>query len=416
MGDRMRAVMAMFHLDAHHKIERFGMTTGVLVMLLVVLTVSIAFTKAGKDAETLGSTAAYSTAFTSSLTQTKGTVENVYVDSGHTKAFVLLKLDSTASVSTDAADYRTFVTGSTLSKTQVHLASGSFTGSFYVFGSTGYMGIYLYDASGFDSRILSIVVRDTNILESPSSDGGSEAATDASFSRYDQYRLYVNPTGSDAVTSSVLDETAPTASELYAAFVGGSSESSIRDSLNSELSSMNDSQKLIAEYENRLSREGIVVPALPSVYTGDSFWQDSDGDWHADISTDYAGGYDFDWASGSVETGYLDSISGGQTYEQYTAEKKAETENTKTDSLDSLVWYKSDGSILGTSSTSTADVQASADVTSLKNELTSYLKAKQTYQVTTLKKLLDIENTISTIDQATTIHADSGSGDVVRIY
>ena len=112
----MKEFLAKFGLDSHHRMERFGVSFVVLVACLVVTTCSIFFKVQKDNKQELTTKAKYTTEFVTSRTGISGTVEEVYANKEHTKAFVLLKFDNVDSISTDAKNYQLFLTGSSLDR------------------------------------------------------------------------------------------------------------------------------------------------------------------------------------------------------------------------------------------------------------------------------------------------------------
>ena len=145
-------------VSPHYKMERFGVTVLSLTLCMAVLMGSILKHKADMDKETLGNNVIYTNEFTMSLSQNKAQVVDIFSNQAQTKCFILLRFPDMSKVVTDASQYRIFLTGSDMSARQ-NTPLCNPTATIYMFGVTGYMGIYLVDMAGFQSQILDLVLR-----------------------------------------------------------------------------------------------------------------------------------------------------------------------------------------------------------------------------------------------------------------
>lgn len=394
----MANVMSKLKLDRHHKMERFGVIFFCLLLAFGVLLTTIFIKKAKDDKVTLGRQVMYTTDFTSSKTGLTGTVKNIYCSDDRTKVFMLLHFDDTSRASLDAKNYRVFIAGSNLNKGYEEIMSSP-SGGIYMFGSTGYMGIYLVESRGFPEQILRLVVR--NSVELGQTDS-NYTFNDASFSQYDQFAVYFNPGAADYVTLPCLNSGELDVFSLYADSVTASSEKSVRDSLDESLANMQTQLALIDEYSQRLVRDNVAVPEAPEAIRGDSIEVDEDG--LLSLKTDYVvgGGYDFNWRDGSIKEGYLSALSGGKTPVQFLTEKRSEP--VEQFSVGSLAWYDADGNLIETGSTSDIGFMATIqnDIQSLTTAWSDYYTMKYEYQRTKLESLLMLElNSLDVENNAT---------------
>ena len=98
--------------SSHYKMERFGVLFVGLCVCLSLCVGSIYLHKVELENQQLSTSVMYTTSFTMSQTMNAGTVENVFIDSAQTKAFILLKWSDPNTIVTDASKYHVYLTGS----------------------------------------------------------------------------------------------------------------------------------------------------------------------------------------------------------------------------------------------------------------------------------------------------------------
>ena len=113
----------------------------VTIPLVFMTGVSI-YNKFGLDDQMLASRAVYTTDATFSRTNQTSKVVGVFTNSDKTRGMVLIKFADGVNISSSASDYKVFTTASNLKKGKEDLASKP-AGSIYVFGTSGYIGLYL---------------------------------------------------------------------------------------------------------------------------------------------------------------------------------------------------------------------------------------------------------------------------------
>lgn len=387
----MSEILSKLKLDSHHKMERFGVIFICILLSFAVICTTIFLKKMEDDKVTLGSQVMYSTSFSSSRTATTGSVSQIYCSDDRTKCFVLLKFDDVKNISLNAENYRVFVTGTDLAQRNQQLLSAP-SGGIYIFGSTGYMGIYLVESRGFPEQILDVIVRMSSELSVVDDEALDEAVfTDGSFKKYDQFRIYFNPGASAYTTIPCLNEGQVDIFNLYADSVTAASEMQLREDLDASLESMRAQQKLIGEYAERLERDSIVVPDAPEAIRGDEIIENEDGTLSFKPANIIATGFDFDWRSGSIREGYLDALCGNLSYPQYFTQKAAETDVVRF-SVSGLKWYDHDGNDMsGITDELGTSVTIQNDITNMTKAWSDYYELKQKYQCEQLKSLLLLE-------------------------
>ena len=373
--------------------ERFGVLFLALTLCMSILMGTIVKHKMDMDKEMLGTNVIYTDAFTMSLSQNKIEVVNIFSNEAQTKCFVLLRFPNMANVVTDASQYEVYLTGSDMKANQQTPLCNP-TATIYMFGVTGYMGIYLVDMMGFQSQILDLVLR-CNILTGamPSEVGTYD---DASFAKFDQGRMYFNPGASGFVTVDFLDNPSMSVGDIYDAVVTKQQELDIRDKLAEDLGEMRSILSQIDEFERRVSDMGVIVPPRPIQIRNDRVETIAEEDNRLNLVTDYVleGGYSFDWYHGTVRAGYSAGVvPANMTTSRYIAAQRKLVGSDNMD-LESLRWLRTDGTdFYGDMDAvkSQAYNQIDAGITNLVNAWTNYFQLKQKYQVNDLESLLLLE-------------------------
>lgn len=421
-------------MGKHRAIERFAATFLILSVLMAGLMGTIVFRKAAADSKMLASQSMYTKSVSMSRSHVKGTVESVMVSEDRTKAFLLLKMESMNQLSASADDYMVFLTGSNEHQGYTDLKCQP-SGGVYVFGTSGYMAVYLVNNEPFENQILNLVVRgirdystelsedgEVNVAEVPSSG-------DASFENFDQMQIYFNPGATDVRHAAFLDSEGIDVEAMYKEAVAEPLEEEYRQVLHQDLQEMFEYQYRMTEFERRLT-EGVnnITLSEPDVpdsiatdviraytYEGNqelewsessNGWVDADGvkydsdSYYLDLDTDYdfPGGFNFDWQTTTLDDGWLDDLSEGTTIRDYlddqqTAYQQATEDGELELNLDEVKWYQTDGDeFVVNAKSDQADVKnVSADIQSLTGLWESYFNTKLKYETEDLKNLLYLE-------------------------
>lgn len=416
-------LMEKLKLGPHYRMERFSLLFCVMVVGILVTTVSCFVAHVQTQNTTLGEQAIYSTEFETSKTGVSGKVIDVYSSEDKAKTLLLLKFDDTKVVSTNADNYQMFLTGASVEQNKQTL-DGIPSGSIYMFGNTGYMGIYLVNKDGFGPQILDLVVRCNSELQTNASEDVDEEVEDKSFVDYDQFRVYFNPGASKAKHLDCLDGSkAPSIKDFYNEAVITPQEDEIHAQLETQVNNMRVSLNQIHEYEERLETEGITVPAEPSVIAGDKVITNDDGSYTYKPATVLPGGYDLDWQHTSVVDGFIDDLiaktdSPNMTVDQYfammTREANGDASGNKLDT-NNIEWQLNDGTLIsslsgGKSSRYTKYMEMCNDLT---NAWRTYYNQKVDYQREMLGSLLDLEVSKDSILTSSSVNA---SENVLQCY
>lgn len=413
---KVKALFSKIFLDKHRKFERFGVIFGSLFLVLIIITACAFVEKSKLDNQTLVDKVIYTQEFKTSLTGIDGTVSNIYRSEDKTKLFIVLNISDISKISTDASNYQMFLTGckqSGESVTTDYLEHKAVNGSLYVFGSTGYMGIYLVDSQGFPSQIYDLVMRcNSQIVSTANTSDSKDVSRGESFEKYDQFRIYFNPGGSECDVADFLNKNDWNVVDAYEECVSRTKENELRKTLSNDVQTLKTNLSAIDEYTKRLQSLGVVIPDMSSLIAGDKVIEKDD---YLIFKPNHvlATGFDFDWYNGSVKKGYLDNLCGDSTYMQYLSKKRSEVENTKFDTSD-IIWTLTDGTPVDNLD-STVDTNKTINDTIglLTGAWDTYYTNKKTYECTDLKSLLYLELDTKNIKTDCTINSDKDSALIV---
>ena len=418
--DSAKSFATRFKLDSHHAIERFAVIFGVTALTGVALFGASGVSAFSNNQATLSSTALYTPTFTTSRTDINGNVPGVFVNEDRTRTMVLMKFDDTSEVSANAEDYQGFLTGSTTSLNQQSLKN-AVDGSVYVFGSTGYMGVMLDSNEPFTPQIMNLTMRANAELVYQEDDGSTNAeeaaTTDGSFQEFDQWRVFFNPGGSEAVVSEALGGDTIDVGAIYDEIVISEEEEEIRASLDSQLAAMQTDLNRINDATAELERTSVdsgtlrlETPEVPVQIAGDVV----DGSPRVgenpstlDLKTEFVMplGYDFDWREGSVREGYLkDLVPEGSYYVSYLATRADEEPDRLR--INDLEWLLTDGTnLVDDYSTGNATVAPLFDImNTLSQAYQDYYNNKEVYQVDLHAELLDLEVNLRNVESNFTVN------------
>ena len=438
----------------HYAIERFGIMFLSLAISMILLVSSIVVTKIKYDNRALSGMAQYTSSFTMSLSGATGSVRGVYTNANHTKSFLLLRFNDMSNIPVTADKYQLFLSGCDRDRNYKEIKCNP-NAMIYMFGSTGYMGIYLYSSEPFSSQILNLYLRSTVNFTGSKSD---VAYSDATFNQYDQARIYFNPGGTYATQAAFLDEDDWDIFDIYEELVSRPAEQSIRNLLYDDLKQMRNQQLLIDEYSQRIVDDGLVEPTTPSAIAGDRIYakviepgitddelkwsikqnswytMDSDGSnvqffdenevrMYLDTKKIEKNGYHFNWQDSRIRDGYLKDLTQSDNLSDW---KKYIDSHTNAESesifnLDEMEWKYQDGTIFipddsidGSGSTSKQQTITN-DINKLGESLQAFYDAKVKYQTVDLKSLLELEYNARDIETNYSINANE-SGKLLTIW
>lgn len=437
----------------HKAIERFSVMFLSLFLAMCVLMVTIVVRKNASDAEQLSNRAIYTTAVTMSRSHVSGEVVDVMTSQDKTKAFVLLRMSSMENLSADATDYRMFLTGATENQGMADLKSQP-SGGIYVFGTSGYMGVYLVNYEPYPSQILNLVIRGVkDYSSSMGEDAGAVVSSggDSSFQNFDQMQIYFNPGANGTHHVDFLDADKVDIEEMYKEAIVESQEADLHGVLEADLQSMFESRRLAEQYVSRLTSgthgSVIAAPDMPDsiatdeivacTYSGNQelTWSDVKNGWidskekkyepedyYLKLKTDYdfTGAYNFDWQTTSCREGWLDDLRGTLSEDAFLFEQdKLMNEAVKSGETsfnqEEIEFYYGSGEVfeVDVNSSDSKIKNISSDINKLLSAWQSYFEVKVKYETEDLRSLLYLERDARI---ASTTYTENFSDDVLVNY
>ena len=398
----------------------------VITIPLVLMTFVSIYNKFGLDQQSLSSNALYSSSVTLSRTGQTGKVEGVFVNKDKTRGMVLIKMSDADKMSSSAEDYKAFTSAVNLKQQPEKLESVP-QGSIYVFGSSGYIGLYFVDNAGFNSQIFKSTIRLEKEFVAVDPKEVSDEVAGTSYSEYDQMDVYFNLGASKAIQLKALDKADFSVQDLYVEAVGSKSDDEQRALLIDDLTQMSKLKLQIDEQRSRLETVsidgvGLVVPDLPEEVKSDSFSGSGDD---IMMTTDftYAGGININWHKLKLEDGYFNSIDNktinpdGLSLARWLVKLKNDASSANQTTSYEHDWVMSDGTSLnqfvndlGADNSAVSDLNKQVqNYTSL---MSQYMALKYQYQTKDLRNLIASDISL----QAATSNVDSVSEDHFFTY
>ena len=324
--------MSKFKFFKHGGIERFGITFVVVIGLFIGLFVAMSNMRNKDIAKAIKYDPIYMSDFKLSKSGTEGKVLGVYTNSEKTKSLVILKLSDTGLVSTNAEDYKLFLTpAKAAGNPRTKFNAGA---SFFTFGDTGYMGILFTSATGFNNELAQIIIRNQSKLLDVDNEKSKQAMSEnESFKFFDQGVFYINMGAINTPVLKLLDNDELNLQEVYSNVVLKARDSDVRAALDTTIQSMVDTRKVIEEYHDRLVRfsaNGLTVAdtPVPAFIEDDVFTKLENGDNNNDINSKLAENYGV--VSSTAENNDSSASLSSEDMES-TVESLTDTVNSTTD-------------------------------------------------------------------------------------
>jgi hypothetical protein len=416
--EKAQAFGKRFKLDSHHAIERFGIVFGTMSIIgafVLVTTGAAAFQSGRADLRT---TALYTESFTTSKTNLTGDVVGVYRNELGDRSLVVMKFADDAQISYSAGDYQAFLLGSDPNLDTTKVETPGVVGSFHVFGATGYMGVLLDADQPFERQVLNLTMRANEELtfseQWDDGENADEIAGDTSFAEFDQWRVFFNPSATQARHIEALDSAAFDPAAAFYDVVVRDQEREARGALDSKLAEMRTDLARITSYSADLTTtkvDGLFLrpPTVPASIASDEVSgktateagtgaaadpEDAEATLELKTTGVVAGGINLDWRKGNVYDGYLRNlVPSGQSVSQYLLAKSQEAADTTSSEISSMEWTLSD-------STSLTEDYSSSDITmrplmnvmnNLSQAYQDYFTHKQEYQADLTLALLELD-------------------------
>lgn len=443
--------MAKFKLGSHYTMERFCVIFLGFMIIFGFIGGSAIHQKIKNSRITLTEQAIYGDGETTfSLTQDVVKIDGLWVNEGRTKGFLLIHLPGgMANMSTQAADYQILMTG----------VNGKLenqpTGSIYVFGSTGYIGLGFTDAAGFKPAAYSIILRNLSYM----SEGNQEAAAkehegEASFANRNQIRIIANFAASGAPVAKFYSKPDYTATDIYNELVQSQLIAAKIDECDTIVNDINTSMRKANEYARRLEMAGIAMEqTLPAEIYGDSmsisssesspmffdssymmnmgsgYLNSSDGLFtcvdtnksdefpegsHLYMTTDYVfpGGLNYDYQALTADSPLLEQvIPAGESFSQFVTELDEQqtlytvnanaTFGNYIDSRNGTVFTKDQENV------DLVGENSKADINNYETEISNIYSKKRDLQITKLRELLKLYYDSASMSDMTSVYTNS---------
>lgn len=400
-------------LGPHHKMERFTvLLSSTLAFLLLFTTLSFVSHRADVK-ENVSAQAVYTEDFKFSLSDEKVFVEGVFGNKDKTDVMVLLRLSNPQTMSADASNYELFITG------QKETLSYKPKVSFALFGATGYGIIRFQHKEPIPKEIVDVTIRANAELSARKKVDAEAEVADASFQKYDQGRLYVNPGADNVETLDWLEtgETDPT--KLYTALVAEKLDAEIHEEIKAQTDEMKQLLNREKEYANRLISAGYEPPTAPWFVKGDYISEDGE----LVATENLPGAFEFDYVNKTIRDGYIKQVMGNlSAFDDYMKEHElaeAELKKDKKEQVDAVKELKhEDGGVLAldtvtTGTSPSAQVSAKSAVESLQSTWRSYLGVKSKLQREQMRKLLVLDADVQSQKISYSLNEDK---DAVKFY
>lgn len=256
----------------HYGTERFFIMIALCLAVLVGLSSYGGIIQHQANKQWLSETAIYTREYTWSRTGSQGEIAGMFTDTSRSAIFLLLKNDG-AMTSTSAKSYQVFMKG------RDEALQNNPTLTVFVYGPTGYVGLYFKDTAGFRNQVYSLIIRN----DSAASDNANEntfdpnAERDQSFIDHNQIRLYLNFGASEVKVAPVMDVPNVTPLQLFMdmpASIGddeGAANRFARSCANAQsiLAEMTQAYALINQGRENLKDNSVIVPDLPHYIVND---------------------------------------------------------------------------------------------------------------------------------------------------
>lgn len=403
-----------------NRIEVFIANFFILCFLFVVLFGFIGLKHYNDSVIDFGDNAVYTTNSTMSLSKNNAEIIDVFKSKDGTKAVLLFKFDNMANLSTDAKNYRLFLTATSFSMKREPLISNP-VGGLYVFGDSGYMAVYLIDKSGIKNQILDLIIRQNKSLGVYDDvELDPKDFNDDSFYNFDQMKIYFNPYGKKAKVAEFLETNTIDVYDMYNEMINKEQVFDLKDKLNKKLYEMHIDMERIDELKSKLSRYGLTVKSIPdsiaedtiiATYKGEDLTLTENGqyitkdnevilekdiDWVLKTPYTVKGGFDFDWRNKDIKDRILDELRENKSEYDYLKSLRSQKENSQnTFQMSQVIIVDKNGNDIDFSSDSNVLKEYSSRlqgaISDYTTALSAYFNNKYDYQVSLLGGLIDLE-------------------------
>lgn len=419
MSARTDKLKARFKIGSHYAMERFGILFCLIFVMFVVLFAWGGKTKIERSREELSSQVLYPSSYMTSKTRVLMTPLGVFSNERNDSVVLLMSIGDRSKVGVRAEDYMVALTAQSPNEDPEPLETRPAVG-FYVYKDSGYMAVTFQSSEPFPRQIIYAMFRNVQDLS------GDTTSSGALSSVYDIWTVAFNPAADDRYkTSAFTDDGAFNPDAFYNEIIVSQQEKRIRQTLESDIDSLDSQLTIIENYEARVEKDGVSVSdMIPKWVKGDVVLKGEGTSESGEEgiktfmpSVVATGGYDFDWRGGNVNDGYIESLMRGSSAESpakfidMNKAVAAEFEVPQTDGEDSLGydWKLQTGESLKDAmkyDTSAGMKSTVADVKLLEQAWADYAKMKYGYQVSDLTSLLELELSVQSVKGEWTAELD----------
>lgn len=398
----MRKLLKKFHMDTHHKMEWFGLSFLTLCAALIVTVLFAWRTEIKSRHIQLTDDAVLTKEFTMSRTGIHGEVSGVYTSKDKTKSLLMLYFSDMGKLSTDAKNWYMYYSSPN------EVRKNDPAGLIYVFGDTGYVGLYFTDGAGFKPQASEIRLLHkkelTSDIPTPS------AKTSALMKNNDVGIILANLGARKATHLSLLDgDKAMDVKALFAGPIYEEKYKALQADARKKLQDMKISLERIKELKGRLTRADVLVPDDPQYVEGDAITKDK-GEFYANFKASLPGGFDFAWQRRKLSEGYLSLVSKqGENLRACMMRMKNEQKDTQSGPKYTDEWVYMDGTPVfdldSSKVLSDSETSVQKDIQSLQSEWSNYYGMKREYQYTELPKFLAMDDSVQARAADFTLHS-----------
>ena len=416
----------------HNYIYYFSSAVLALLIVFAINVVSISVLYNQRVAAMYANTLVFNSSTKTTLTGVPVSVMTARVSEDRSQMFILLQISDLTNIPSNINSYEIYVTDVDKHLDKIKRPpKEDIRGQYYMFGMTGYVGIYLWVEDGrFSDSYKWITIRSHDVITNNRRPHVHLMVEDV---MYDQYHIFVNPMSLSARTIDFLEtnergrQINPV--DVYKQAISESLESQIKDEILSSLVELEDVMLSIIEYRRRLSNDyNLVVPEMSTVIAGDHIEEidmfDDDGNYirtrrQFNFAGVVRGGIDLDWRNLSLRTGYYQAFyeSGVFALNEFLSDLKAQPRQSRTDGVTvaATEWTFQDGTSIDTSLAGNATVVS--EIAVYNGHVQKYVDIKTKIQADLFVQLLELEYATQTHMGTARVLSDSedSEGNIRRV-
>jgi hypothetical protein len=192
-----------FWLNKHHyQLYIFSLAVLALVIAFTINFASISVIYNKNVSESYANTTVFTPSTVTSLSGVPVQVMMFRVNQAKNQMFLLLQISDMQNISLDINNYEIYITNADKRLKHTKMPKEHMRGQYYMFGATGFAGVYIYTDTQFSDDYKWITVRNYKPVTVNRQPYIAYSAADA---RYDKYNIFVNPGAKSVQTINFLD-------------------------------------------------------------------------------------------------------------------------------------------------------------------------------------------------------------------